>query len=114
MDIELTRDADKLICAIYAQFLRRRDNGSPKRKAGSFSNSAELVFLKKVFTPYIKSDVDDALMELGRAKIIRLYLGGTFSLEDPGIIYMENRFKNGFKEIIDHLSSVFGIFNLFG
>lgn len=40
MNIELTKDADKMICEIYAAFMKRRADGLPKRAAKDFADQS--------------------------------------------------------------------------
>ena len=51
-----------------------------------------------------ESDIDDSLMELGRNGYLKIYIGGDFELTDQSIVYMENRFKNGLKELAAFIS----------
>ncbi len=100
--MELTRDADKMICHIYKTFLLLRKDGIPKSQARRYadgyfkSNSA--------FSSWSSSDCDETMLELARAGLIKIYIGGNFDLTDAGIIYMENRFVNGLKELTDFIS----------
>ncbi len=100
--VELTKDADKLLCCIYKQFLERRKSGFSKFDAKSFES--DFYVTDKNISSWNDDDVSDTLLELGRAKYIRLFLGRDFDLEDAAIVYMENRFKNGLLEVTDFIS----------
>lgn len=100
--MELTKDADKMICCIYKTFLQRRKSNIPKSSARRFSD--DYFGSDKVLSSWLEADISDTLLELGRAGIVKIYIGGNFDLTDHGIIYMESRFKNGFNEVTDFIS----------
>lgn len=104
MSVELTKDADKMICQIYAAYMRRRADGAPKRAAKDFAdqNTWPAEYVKE----WNSEDGSESLAELKRAGLIKLYLYGGFSLNDEAIIYMENRFKNGVSEVLDWLGKI--------
>lgn len=93
--IQLTSDADKMICCIYKSFLQRRKDGLTKPEARRFAENYFLTESK--LSSWNAGDISDTLLEIGRANLVKIYIGGNFDLTDTGIIYMENRFKNGLK-----------------
>ena len=100
--MELTKDADKMICFIYKTFLQLRKSGLPKSEARQFEE--DYFSTNKSFSSWHPDDYDETITELGRAGLIKLYVTGNFELTDLGIIYMENRFKNGLTELTDFIS----------
>ena len=100
--MELTKDADKMICCIYKTFLQRRKSNIPKSSARRFDRN--YFNIDKILSSWLDEDISDTLLELGRSGIVKIYIGGNFDLTDFGIIYMENRFKNGFNEVTDFIS----------
>ncbi len=101
--MELTKDADKMICIIYHDFLSRRKNRIPKNEACMFS--ADYFKSKKSFTNWLDDDLNFTLIELAKAGFVTIYIGGNFDLTSSGIFYMENRFRNGLKELADFISN---------
>nr|DAH40290.1 MAG TPA: ribonuclease R [Bacteriophage sp.] len=100
--MQLTKDADKMICRIYATYLQLRKNGVPKSKARKFE---ENYFSKNdAFSSWSPSDCDSTLAELQRAGLVKTDILGDFTLTDSAIIYMENRFVNGLKEVIEYVT----------
>lgn len=99
---ELTKDADKLICCIYKEYLEKRKSGIPKKQAKEFDGS----FYRniKALSSWNSSDISDTLRELHDKKFIFEDIIGNISINDSAIIYMENRFKNGLNEITDFIS----------
>lgn len=99
---ELTKDADKMLCIIYKQYLSKIQNGNSK----TASNEFEEDFYKddKLLSNWHPDDVTTTLLELGRKSYLKIYIGGSFNLTDRAIIYMENRFKKGLTELIDFIS----------
>lgn len=100
--MQLTKDTDKFLCEIYAEFLSRRKSGLSKSSAKCFSAPGKLV--TEFMQGTLPEDIYDCLEELQKVKFIRRNVTGSFRLEDSAIIYMEQRFKNGFKEVTDFIA----------
>ncbi len=100
--MELTKDADKMICVIYKSYLQAKKNGCAKAEARRFDDFA----LSEIptFESWNPRDISDTLQELKRKGLVKIYITGDFELSDSGIIYMENRFKNGLLEVTDFIS----------
>ena len=58
----------------------------------------------KLFTGFNLNDIYDNLVELKKNHLIELFLSGEFILSTDGIVYMENRFKNGLNEVVDFIT----------
>lgn len=101
MDVQLTKDADKTLCEIYAAYLNRRSTGDPKRVAKDFPDEDQFPD-----PDWTTPDGQESLEELKRAGMIRRYIYGGFCLEDSAIIYMENRFQKGASEVLDWLEKI--------
>lgn len=99
---ELTKDADKVICCIYKEYLERRKSGISKSEAKEFGGN----FYKniKALSNWSSADMSDTLRELHDKEFIKKNVIGDFSLLDSSVIYMENRFKKGLEEITDFIS----------
>lgn len=104
MNIELTKDADKMICEIYAAYMKRRADGLPKRAAKDFADQSR--WPTEYSNGWNSEDGSETLTELKRAGLIKLYLYDGFSLNDEAIIYMEHRFKNGASEVLEWLGKL--------
>lgn len=102
METQLTNDADKVICYIYKDFLQSRKSGMSKAEARHFPMDYHKNH--KFLSKWHESDFSDTKLELGKIGLIKIYIGGSFELTDNGIIYMENRFKNGLIEITDFIA----------
>ena len=106
-DIQLSKDADYLICLIYKHYLELRDNGISKSDAKILGNSQEVN--QNIIPEWSLEDTDDTCRELIKNDLLdnRIYMDnycGYMNLSDNGIVYMENRFKNGFKEVTDFIA----------
>lgn len=100
--IELTKDADKMLCIIYKMYLEKIKNGMSKTKSNSFEDD----FYKEdnILSAWHRDDITTTFLELGRKGFLKIYIGGNFNLTDQAIIYMENRFKDGFLAVADFIS----------
>lgn len=105
MEISLTKDSEKLICVIYKDYLEKRKSGVIKSDANYYYNSH--VIHENLIPKWSFDDVDDTCRELSRAGLITCKWADNIayhiSTSDSGIIYMENRFKDGLIGVIDFL-----------
>lgn len=99
---ELTKDADKLICSVYKSFLEKRKAGESKSNAKRFNSNFYQGI--KALSSWSQSDISDTLKELKNAGFIKLFIHGSFELNNDAIIYMENRFVNGLSDVTDFIS----------
>lgn len=83
--MELTKDADHMICCIYKAFLQRRKNGLTKSQARRFDDNYFSTDDK--LSSWSDGDISDSFLEIGRAKLIQIYIGGNFDLTDSAEIW---------------------------
>ncbi len=106
--VNLTKDADALLCALYKEYLQKRKDGTPKDTAKILGSADEIQ--KKIVPEWNLGDVEGTLRELEEAGMISVFDADNtvyFSqLINEGIIYMENRFKNGLSDLLDYLQKV--------
>lgn len=102
--MNITKESEKLLCCMYKIYLERRKQGVPKTIAIEFEDGFYLSdrHLKK----FSKADISCCLNELKNNKLIHENIVGDVFLEDYTIFYMENRFKNGAKEVLEFLSNL--------
>ncbi len=98
----LTKDADKIICCIYKEYLERRKSESSKSEAKEFEDNFYQDI--KSIANWDCNDISDTLRELQNAGFLKVYITNDFSINDEAIVYMENRFKNGLAELTDFIS----------
>lgn len=98
----LTKDADLLACCLYKEYLNRRKNHIPKRQAILFRTDFKESDSR--ISNWLQDDYFYTIGELRRAGLIRTYIDNSAVLNDEFIIYMENRFKNGFIEVTDFIA----------
>lgn len=108
MKTELTKDAEKLIAMLYDIYLEKRKSGISKAHAKHLGGSD--LIKQKLAIDWSVSDVDEICRELNRAGFLDcMYADNTVyiaRLSDNAISYMENRFKNGLKDVVQFLSSI--------
>lgn len=108
-DINLTKDSDALICAIYKDYLEKRKNGISKNNCKHIGSSEDIQ--KTIVPEWSFEDVEETCRELDRAQLLSsvLYVDDTcdkIELSDKAIIYMENRFGNTIDKIVDYISKL--------
>ena len=105
---ELTRDAEALFCVLYKEYLERRKNGVPKVNARMFGG-AEFIHAN-LMNKWAFEDVDETCRELDRAGFLTCGYADNHCyiayLSDTGIIHMENRFKDGFMEVLSYIEKL--------
>lgn len=104
IDITLTKDADKLLCLIYKDYLDRRANGLPKSFAKAYPERTD--WPKALTDHFSVEDVRDTLRELKSAGLVRSYSFSGFALSDKAIVYMEKRFPSGVAQVLDWLAKI--------
>lgn len=107
--MELTKDGDKLISTIYGVYLKRKKSGVSKFEATSFDSD----WMEIYFPNESKQDLSFAFMELKKAFGLKVYSDGAFFLSDTAIIYMENRFPDGVKQVFDYITKALGVLPAF-
>lgn len=104
-EIQLTKDADAMICVLYKNYLQRRKSGESKRSAKHFQGSEEIH--AELMPKWSFEDVDETCRELSRAGFLDCLFADDVTeiadLSDTAIIYMENRFKKNLSSLIDYI-----------
>ena len=107
-EISLTKDSDALICALYKEYLQKRKKGVPKGEAKYLGGAKHIQ--SAIVPNWILGDVEETLWELHRAGLLLCQPADNTVyrsvLADDGIIYMENRFKNGLTDVLDYVDKV--------
>lgn len=106
--MELTKDAEKLICLLYKSYLQKRKSGISKSQATCFGSSHDIH--EQLCPDLIFEDVDDTCRELSRADLLNCLWADNIAyhviLSDNAIVYMENRFKNGLSEVLEFIDKI--------
>lgn len=105
---DLTNEQKRLLVSMYQEVLRRQPALSMEQ-ANSFKNSDQLI---ELFSLDMSSKyVSELCWKLKTKGYIACYRGDNLandiSLSDQTIIYMENKFKNGLKDVLSFLSTFF-------
>lgn len=104
MDIELSKDANKVLSKIYKEYIKRIKSGENKSDAREFFGEN----WDKVFCPNLsKANYMDILSELND-NFGNMYIdwSGGFELPLKAVSYMENKPKNTVKNAIDLYSKM--------
>lgn len=101
MELNFTKDAQKLVAAAYKEYLEKRKNGVNKANA-KFFTPEELH--TKYFKDFAFKDYKETVAEVCRAFKCSMHMDGGFVLNDCAIVYMENRFKNGVVDVLSFLA----------
>lgn len=102
--MNFSKNVDKLICSIYYVYLDKIENGNSRDSSKLFDED----FYKSIdilsTTPY--EDIFSDLETISKHGMISLFISGSFEINDKFIWYMENRFKNGLKEVLSFISFI--------
>lgn len=94
---------DAVICATFRQFKESIQAGNSIAQAAIIGESELLYSRLPKLHP---GDIDHACERLVDIGYLEIDIEGTITLEDEGITYMENRFKNGLKEVVEFLGNL--------
>ncbi len=101
---ELTKDADKMLCCLYKEYLQRIKSGNSKNASKLFN--IEYTRTDNVLSQWHNDDVLATRNELSKKGLLKAYVSGNFELTDEAVSYMENRFKNGLIDVIKYLADL--------
>lgn len=105
---DLTKDGQYLLGKIYEEYLLNINNGVSKSNAKQIGSSHSVH--KNLVPNELFDDVEETMRELGRAGYLKNSYADNivyFSIiTDKTIVYMENKFKNNVKSIVDFLSKL--------
>ena len=100
--MQFTKDTTIILEQIYNEYLTRRRNDIDKLSAREFDAPDQL---QREFLQGTKTeDIAAAIYELKAASFVNCFHDDGFKLTDKAIIFMENRTKNRFKEVLDTIS----------
>lgn len=104
---DLTKEQKILLCSMYKEYLSRLSSQSPE--SANFFDDSDTI--KQMYYPDYSSDYVSRLcwnlkskgyIECSRGD----ELANDISITDETIIYMENRFKNGVKDVLNFLTAI--------
>ncbi len=108
MDIQLTKDADYLLCLLYSKYKSRMQQGFTKAESRTFKNLSEIQ--SYVNYKWVCEDTFEICCELCRNNMIHcmFYDNTIFNLQltDNAIIYMENRLSDKTFNLLQHISEL--------
>ena len=112
--MRLSKDADALICLMYKHFLEQRSNNISKQQARYLGHIEEIHSLLQGLCSI--DDTVETCKELHSAGLITCEFNDNTVFEaffnDNGIIYMENRFKDGVNEVLKYIKSLKDTFSI--
>lgn len=100
----MTKDADKMLCCLYKEYLNRINVGASKTSSREFT--PEYIQSDDVLSKWHPDDVLITRTELKNLGYITVNIIGKFRLTDEAISYMQNRFKNGLNEVIAFITKL--------
>lgn len=111
MAFALSNDSDALICVLYAEYLKRRNNGDTIEDAMYFSDDHTI---QRIFFPdWLLEDVTTVCGWLIDKGLVYGQPGDDHWIEiqltEDGIIYMESRFARKRERVITHLHELVAI-----
>lgn len=116
MDIELTKDADYLLCVLYDAYRQRRKQDVAAFDAKLFGGSEQIQ--GQYIQDWPTHDIDDAAFALSKKGLIEgLFVEagelGEFMLTDDAIAYMEHRFKRNADQLLHYMNELLSVLTKF-
>lgn len=112
MDVELTKDAKKILKRIYKEYKRRLKAGKTFSEAVDFEDSIR--YYKDLFPGWDERLTWSLLYELSKQGLIKKHQRGSFVLLREGILFMEQRrrrfVKTTFEKLLLIIKSLFSFF----
>jgi hypothetical protein len=108
MNVELTKDADTLICLLYKAYIEKRESGVSKANAKSFGGSDNIH--QSIVPSWPFDDVDETCRELDRAGLLNCQYADNIvyfaNLPNESITYMEGRFGRKLGNVLDYIKKL--------
>ena len=108
VDIQLTQDAEYMLCVLYDAYIQRRKNGELAESAKAFGGSQEIQ--SEYISGRPTNDIDEAARELKRKGMLNaLFADNELAesiLSDDGIVYMEHQFENKADRITQRIATL--------
>ena len=102
MELELTKDSQKVLGIMYKTYLERIKNGSSKFSAIEFNESS--IIQKQLFPDMSVADLDYCLIELYQNNLISMDIIGGSQLLPKSINYFENKNIKTIENVLDFIS----------
>ena len=106
--MKLTRDADCLICEIYAHYLAKLDSGLSQSRA-RYLGSAEEIY-NNIVSEYSVEDISAICAELDKHNLISCQFASGMVIDSlllpAGIAYMESRFSSKIENVLNWISKI--------
>ena len=103
----LTKDADKLLTAMYREYRSRRKAGFPRDAAAEFEPSSWGG--KAPFSSWIPGDLESAVHELSSSGMISEDILGYIELKQGAIADLENANIERLEKLFDKTSEIIGL-----
>lgn len=107
MEYSITKDAEYMLCSIYQSYKSKLKSGICKSDAKRFCPSE---IQESLMPEWNIEDVFETCRELSRAGLVQCCYADNdpqiLWLEDESIVYMENKFQNGLKEVISYMQKI--------
>ncbi len=108
MDIELTQNAEYLLCVLYKAYVERSESAEFADIAAYFGGSEDIQ--QDYITNWSTDKIDNAAWELSRKGLLATQSGDDAvcqsALTDDGIAYMERRFGRKLDTLLQRLATL--------
>lgn len=109
MENQLTKDSELLLLLVCQNYLASVKEGKSKRDAKQLGTAESIKSQCPSINSWHLSDVQDSCDELVATGFFLKqadYSGTRYSMSDQSVIYIENKFKNDLKNILDAISNI--------
>ncbi len=107
-DIKLSKDSDRLICILYKEYMQKRKSGTDKFMASILGSAIKIK--ENLMPDESVEDISQTCWALHDEGLLNVCPGDNIAYEvaitEDGVIYMENRFPKGLKQLLEYMKSL--------
>lgn len=98
----MTKDAEKMLCCLYKEYLKRVESGNSKTSSKTFYQY--YVSNDKILSKWHSEDFNATKIELKNSGYLLTNVIGSYTLTSEAIEFMENRLKNNMGELAEFIT----------
>ena len=98
----MTKNAKKMLCCLYKEYLKRVKSGKPETSSKTFDKY--YVSSDKILSKWHSEVFNETKNELKKSGYLSTDVTGSYTLTSEAINFMENRFKNNIGKLTEFIT----------